>query len=34
MDLLYLIGIGAFAGLIATMVAGCDKLRRVKGGRP
>ncbi|WP_197419251.1 MULTISPECIES: potassium ABC transporter ATPase [Burkholderia] len=33
MDLLYLIAIGVFTGLIAAMIFGCDKLRRTSGGR-
>jgi hypothetical protein len=33
MDFLYLIAIAAFAGLIAALAAGCDKLRRTTGGR-
>ncbi|KGS04420.1 putative membrane protein [Burkholderia sp. ABCPW 111] len=33
MYLLYLIAIGVFGGLIAAMIAGCDKLRRTSGGR-
>jgi hypothetical protein len=34
MDLLYLIAIIAFSGLVAAFVIGCDKLRRAPGGRP
>ncbi len=34
MDLLYLIAIVAFGGLVAAFVVGCDKLRRAPGGRP
>lgn len=34
MDLLYLIAIVAFGGLVAALVTGCDKLRRAPGGRP
>ncbi|EUC12613.1 UNVERIFIED_ORG: hypothetical protein BDU10_9590 [Burkholderia sp. CF145] len=34
MDLLYLIAIAAFGGLIVALAIGCDKLRRAPGGRP
>ncbi len=34
MDLVYLIAIVVFAGLIAALAVGCDKLRRTSGGRP
>jgi hypothetical protein len=34
MDLLYIIAIVAFSGLVAAFVVGCDKLRRAPGGRP
>nr|WP_198386270.1 potassium ABC transporter ATPase [Burkholderia ubonensis] len=34
MDLLYLIAIAVFAGLIAALASGCDTLRRNPGGRP
>ncbi|CAB3796240.1 hypothetical protein LMG28614_04326 [Paraburkholderia ultramafica] len=34
MDLLYLIAIVAFSGLVGAFVVGCDKLRRAPGGRP
>ena len=34
MDLLYLIGIVAFGGLVAALAIGCDKLHRAPGGRP
>jgi hypothetical protein len=34
MDLLYLIAIAAFAGLVAALAMGCDKLHRAPGGRP
>ncbi|WP_341316509.1 potassium ABC transporter ATPase [Paraburkholderia sp. IMGN_8] len=34
MDLLYLIAIATFGGIVAAFVIGCDKLRRAPGGRP
>ena len=34
MDLLYLISIAVFGGLVAAFVIGCDKLHRAPGGRP
>jgi hypothetical protein len=34
MDLIYLIAIVAFGGLVAALAIGCDKLRRAPGGRP
>lgn len=34
MDLLYLIAIVAFGGLVAAFVMGCEKLHRAPGGRP
>ncbi|MFM0624770.1 potassium ABC transporter ATPase [Paraburkholderia xenovorans] len=34
MDLLYVIAIVIFSGLVAAFVVGCDKLRRAPGGRP
>ncbi|MGF6777410.1 hypothetical protein P3T21_002610 [Paraburkholderia sp. GAS334] len=34
MDLIYLIAIAAFAGLVAAFVVGCEKLQRTPGGRP
>ncbi|MBB5413575.1 hypothetical protein OKW38_007417 [Paraburkholderia sp. MM5496-R1] len=34
MDLVYLIAIAAFGGLVAALAVGCDKLRRAPGGRP
>jgi len=34
MDLVYLIAIAAFGGLVAALAMGCDKLRRTPGGRP
>jgi hypothetical protein len=34
MDLLYLIEIIVFSGIVAAFVIGCDKLRRAPGGRP
>lgn len=34
MDLLYLIAIIAFSGLVAGFVIGCDKLHRAPGGCP
>jgi hypothetical protein len=34
MDLMYLAGIIAFWALCIALTLGCDKLRRVPGGRP
>jgi hypothetical protein len=34
MDLLYLLAIAVFGGLVALAALGCDKLRRAPGGRP
>jgi hypothetical protein len=34
MDLLYLLVIAAFGGLVAALAIGCDKLHRTPGGRP
>ncbi|EIM95605.1 hypothetical protein WQE_38464 [Paraburkholderia hospita] len=34
MDLLYLIAIAAFGGLVVAFAIGCDKLHRAPGGRP
>jgi hypothetical protein len=34
MDLVYLIAIAAFGGLVVAFAIGCDKLHRAPGGRP
>ena len=34
MDLIYLIAIVAFGGLVTAFAIGCDKLHRAAGGRP
>lgn len=34
MDVVYVIAIVAFGGLVTALAIGCDKLRRAAGGRP